>query len=165
MLESFNQHGKVVFTALFAAVLAGCAGTAPKQEPKPTPPDTQCMPAAQGDALIGAWLSVRKHSGVSGQLKTFFDLRADGTMEYAEQLTRPSQPPQGLSEKGCWRREGNSLVLRTLESNGSPVDADDPIYVNRYTLTGQAGDRLKMQSPEGVKLEARRMSPGYRLGW
>ena len=168
MLEAFNRHVEPALTrpalaAVFVAVLAGCAAPAPER--KPPPADTECVSAAQGDALIGSWLNVRKHAGVSGELKTLFELHPDGTMQYTEQLTRPGRAPQGLMEKGCWRRDGNTLVLRTLESNGSPVDVDDPIYVNRYALSGVAGERLKLRSPDGVQMDARRMSPGYRLGW
>ena len=168
MLEAFHHHGnrpltKPALVALFVAVLAGC--TAPAPERTPPPADTECVPAAQGDALVGTWLNVRKHAGVSGELKTLFELHADGTMQYMEQLTRPGRAPQGLMEKGCWRRDGETLVLRTLESNGSPVDVEDPIYVNRYALSGAAGERLKLRSPDGVQMDARRMSPGYKLSW
>ncbi len=145
------------------ALLAGCAG--PAEQKRASPDDTACVPAAQADPLVGKWLSVRRESGVSGELKTFFDLRADGTMSYTEQLTRPKRPPQGLAETGCWRRDGDAFVLRTLESNGSPVDTKDPIYQNRYQLTGKAGERLSLRSPDGVKLDARRMPPDYRLAW
>lgn len=163
MLETRNRHARPLLMVALGLALAGCAGTAPERKPATT--DTVCTPVAPNDALIGPWLSVRKHAGVSGELKTLFDLRADGTMQYMEQLTRPRRAPQGLMETGCWQRDGNTLVLRTLESNGSPVDVDDPIYVNRYTLSGQPGERLRMRSPDGVSLDARRMSPGYRLTW
>ena len=168
MLEALNRHeGRALMrptiAAAFVAVLAGCAAPAPERTPPPA--DTECVAAAKGDGLVGTWLSSRKHAGVSGELKTLFELRPDGTMQYMEQLTRPGRAPQGLMEKGCWRRDGQTLVLRTLESNGSPVDVEDPIYVNRYALSGATGERLKLRSPDGVQLDARRMSAGYRLSW
>lgn len=149
--------------AVFAVVvLAGCV--APR--PGPAPQDhTRCRVAAPGDALVGNWLSVRKQSGVAGELRTHIVLQADGTMSYGEQLSRSGRAPQGLAETGCWRREGQVMVLRTVESNGSPVDPDDPIYVNRYQITREAGDRLSLQTSDGVRLDARRMPPDYRLPW
>src|SRR5690606_12279535 len=96
-------------------------------------------------------------------LRTLVSLRADGTMSYDEQLTRPRKAPQGLSETGCWQRDGQALVLRTVESNGSPVDLEDPIYINRYTLNRETPERITLTGSDGVKLEARRMPPDYRL--
>ncbi len=86
-------------------------------------------------------------------------------MSYTEQLSRPGKLPQGLSETGCWYRDGQAVVLRTVESNGSPVDLDDPIYVNRYAVTQESGNRVRLQSSDGVRLDARRMPPDYRLPW
>jgi len=148
------------------AVLAGCA--APPQQPSSqVAPEslTTCKPGASEDMLTGVWLSMRRQPGVSGELKTFIELRPDGTMNYAEQLTRPKRAPQGLAEKGCWYREGQTLVLRTLESNGSPVDPEDPIYMNRYEIKSEARERLQLTSPEGARLDAKRMPPDYRLSW
>lgn len=153
----------VFVAATFALlVLAGCAG------PRSTPPPqdlTRCVAAEPDDALVGNWLSVRRASGVAGELRTHIVLNADGTMQYGEQLSRPGKAPQGLAETGCWQREGGALALRTLESNGSPVDLDDPIYMNRYSLTGEAGDRLGLQTADGTRLDAKRMPPDYRLPW
>ena len=145
------------------AVLGGCA--APQPERAPERPDTSCKAAAPGDSLVGNWLSVRRESGVAGELRSFFALQADGTMNYAEQLRRPKHPPQGLAETGCWHREGSTLVLRTVESNGSPVDLDDPIYVNRYQITRESVERLGLTTPDGARIDARRMPPDYRLAW
>lgn len=140
------------------AVLAGCAvSTAPQQEQ-----DTRCKPAAANDNLVGNWLSVRKQSGVAGELHTMFTLNADGTMAYAERLKRGRQPSQGLSETGCWERDGQGIKLRTLESNGSPVDLQDPIYVNRYQVKSLSGSRLQLLF-QGATLDARKMPPDYRL--
>lgn len=148
---------------VLAILLAGCVAQRPvMQAPKD---DTRCTEAAAGDALIGNWLSIRKQPGVSGELRTHFMLSADGTMRYGEQLVRPRGAPQGLSETGCWRREGQTMILRTIESNGSPVDTDDPIYVNRYQISSEAADRLVLQTSDGMRLEARRMPSDYRLPW
>lgn len=157
-----KSHALAAVT-LAALVLAGCA--APPPEPAPAPDETRCTAATAGDALVGSWLSVRKQSGVAGELRTHIVLNADGTMNYGEQLSRPGKAPQGLAETGCWRREGQTMVLRTVESNGSPVDLKDPIYVNRYQIAREAGDRLGLQAPDGARLDARRMPPDYRLPW
>ncbi|NLC37613.1 MAG: hypothetical protein GX772_14470 [Alcaligenaceae bacterium] len=158
------RNGPVLLAmaALAALMLAGCA--APRQEAA-EPVDTRCTAAAAGDALTGSWLSVRKQAGVAGELRTHIVLYEDGTMSYGEQLSRRGKAPQGLAETGCWQREGHALVLRTIESNGSPVDLHDPIYINRYQITREAGDRLGLQSSDGVRLDARRMPPDYRLPW
>lgn len=157
-----SRRPALAMAALAAAVLAGCV--APRPEPAPHD-DTRCSTAAPGDALVGNWLSVRKQSGVAGELRTHIVLKADGTMSYGEQLSRSGKAPQGLAETGCWRREGQVMVLRTVESNGSPVDPNDPIYVNRYQITRESGDRLSLQTSDGVRLDARRMPPDYRLPW
>lgn len=149
--------------ALLVAIgLAGCAAPPPAAPPQD---DTRCTVSDAGDPLVGSWLSVRRQAGVTGELRTHIMLNADGTMQYGEQLRRSGQAPQGLMETGCWRRDGQTLVLRTLESNGSPVDRDDPIYVNRYTLAPGASDRLGLQGADGVRLDARRMPSDYRLHW
>jgi len=148
--------------ALAAMVLAGCVG--PRPEPAPQD-DTRCSAAAPSDALLGNWLSVRKQPGVAGELRTHIVLHADGAMSYGEQLRRAGRAPQGLAETGCWWRDGQMVVLRTVESNGSPVDRNDPIYVNRYQITRESGDRVALQASDGVRLDARRMPPDYRLPW
>jgi len=144
-----------------AVLLAACAG---RQPAPPAPPsEITCKAATAGDALVGNWLSVRRQAGVVGELKTLFSLHADGTMSYGEQLSRPKKAPQGLSETGCWHREGRTLVLRTIASNGSPVDLQDPIYVNRYRITRESGERVGLHGPDGAELNAKRMPPDYRL--
>ncbi|NYT22104.1 hypothetical protein H0A73_00655 [Alcaligenaceae bacterium] len=149
-------------TVCVAAVLAACAGPQPERAPPP-PPETACTAAGAGDPLVGNWLSVRRQAGVVGELRTLISLHADGTMSYGEQLSRPGKAPQGLGETGCWQRDGGELVLRTVESNGSPVDLQDPIYVNRYRITREPGERVGLRAPDGADLNARRMPPDYRL--
>lgn len=148
----------VVFAAAF---LAGCAGTQPERAAAPEP--TRCTAPADGDPLVGSWMGVRKQPGVAGELRTHMHLRADGTMSYAEQLSRPGKAPQGLMEAGCWQREDEAMVLRTLESNGSPVDPEDPIYKNRYQVTRESAERISLKTPDGAALNARRMPADYRL--
>ena len=144
-------------------LLAACAPTTPhvtKTQAQATPP--ACVAASSGDPLVGNWLSVASEKGVAGSLRTLYTLNADGTMSYVEQIKRPRAPSQGLYETGCWSHEGQTLVLRTLASNGSPVNLDDPIYVNRYRVDQATAAKLRMQGPDGG-VTARRMSPGYRL--
>jgi len=143
--------------------LAGC--TAPVTAP-PVPETTTaptCVAAATGEPLIGNWLSVRKQKGVAGELRTLFSLNADGTMAYTEQLKRGKNPSQGLDEGGCWRRDKQALVIQTLESNGAPVNLDDPIYTNRYTVVSANANAIALKGEDGTSITARRMSPGYRL--
>lgn len=161
MLNSPRSVRRSIVIGLASAVLAGCAGM--QREKAPAVDETRCVAAAPGDPMIGNWLSVRRASGVEGELRTLVTLRADGTMSYEEQLSRRGRAPQGLAESGCWRLEGETLVLRTVMSNGSPVDLDDPIYVNRYSLTQRSGERIRLQAPDGARLDARRMPPDYRL--
>jgi len=146
----------------WAALLAGCA--APTSSPPPKVPEPPaCQAAAQGEALVGNWLSVRSQKGVSGELRTLFTLNADGTMAYSEQLKRGKHPSQGLSETGCWQRTQQTLTLRTLASNGAAVILDDPIYTNHYTIVSVSDKALSLTEADGTALHARRMSPGYRL--
>lgn len=161
-MHAFSDRRALIAAAAFAALtLAGCAGVRPDRAPAPD--ETRCAAAAAGDGLVGSWLSVRKQSGVAGELRTHIVLQADGTMRYAEQLSRKGRAPQGLAETGCWQRDGQVVVLRTVESNGSPVDLDDPIYVNRYQLTRESGERIGLRAPDGAQLDARRMPADYRL--
>lgn len=143
-----------------AALIAGCA---PLKTAPPEPRIPTCETAAMNDQAIGNWLSVRKQKGVAGELRTLFVLQPDGTMAYTEHLKRGKHPSQGLEETGCWKREGQMLILRTLQSNGSPIPLDDPIYTNRYALVSVTASAITLRAADGVVINARRMSPGYRL--
>ena len=149
---------RVACMAVAGVVLAGCAAPAARKPP----PDTTCKPAAANDSLVGNWLSVRKQTGVAGELYTLFTLKADGTMAYAERLKRGRQPSQGLSETGCWERDGQGIKLRTLASNGVPVDLHDPIYVNRYQIKAHSASALDL-GYQGTTLKARKMPADYRM--
>ena len=154
---------RLSMAAAGAAVLGALAGCAPIKPAAPPPAATPtCTPAAAGDALVGNWLSVTAQKGVAGSLRTLYTLNPDGTMSYVEQVKRPRTPSQGLEESGCWTRDGDTLVLRTLESNGVPVNLDDPIYSNRYRIIRADASELRLQGEQG-SIRARRMSPGYRL--
>lgn len=148
--------------AAVLGMLAGCAPTKPATAPSTPPAAPSCTPAAAGDSLVGNWLSVAAQKGVAGALRTLYTLNPDGTMTYVEQIKRPRAPSQGLEESGCWSRDRDTLVLRTLESNGVPVNLDDPIYSNRYRIVRSDARELRLQGPQG-SVRARRMSPGYRL--
>jgi hypothetical protein len=158
-----KSHIPCGLAAVALLLTAGCA-TRPAAPPSARPPaqTVQCRAAPAGEALVGTWLSQGREKGIAGQMRTLFVLRPDGTMAYAEQLVRGKRPPQGLDESGCWHREGQTLVLRTTQSNGVAVDLHDPIYVNRYAIVSQAGKALTLRGRDGV-LKARRMPPGYRL--
>lgn len=142
--------------------LAACAPVTPPATVSAEPRPAACTPAAAGDPLVGNWLSVASQRGLAGALRTLYTLGPDGKMTYVEQVKRPRAPSQGLQETGCWSHEGHTLILRTLVSNGSPVNLNDPIYTNRFTITRTSSTELHMRGPDGL-VQARRMSPGYRL--
>lgn len=150
---------------LVGGLMAACSAYAPVPSPlAPTPQAPElCQSVNASDPLVGNWLSKRKEKGVVGELRTLFTLKADGSMLYTEQLKRPRQPSQGLSESGCWWRDGNQLVLKTLESHGLKVDNDDPIYTNHYSISHSSADKLRLRSRDGVTHSTERTSPGYRL--
>ncbi|MEZ2722266.1 hypothetical protein ACBP46_12685 [Paenalcaligenes hominis] len=143
--------------------LAACTSFPPPPAAPEAPKKTVCEPVSADDPLVGNWLSKRQEKGVAGELRTLFTLQADGRMLYTEQIKRPRQPSQGLSENGCWWRDGDQLILKTLESNGSPVDIEDPIYENRYSVSHSSTDKLRLQGSDGVQHNTTRTSPGYRL--
>ncbi len=147
---------------LVVVSLAACAPTSPPVAVQAPAARPACVPAATGDPLVGNWLSVAAQKGVAGTLRTLYTLNPDGTMSYVEQVKRPNTPSQGLYESGCWSHQGQTLVLRTLDSNGLPVNLDDPIYTNRYHLVRISNQELHLQGPDGA-VRAKRMSPGYRL--
>ena len=160
-MDRMRIHVGAAGAALLA--LAACAPIKPAPAPAAEPPARpSCTAAAAGDPLVGNWLSVRSQKGVAGALRTLYTLNADGTMHYVEQIKRPRAPSQGLYESGCWSHDGQTLTLRTLESNGSPVTLDDPIYTNHYRVVRVTAAELQISGPGGAA-KARRMSPGYRL--
>lgn len=164
MIRSILRTRWCLFTIASIAMLAGCAIQPPVSEPDTlvqTPP--ACTPVSEAEPLLGNWLAVHSQKGVSGELRTLFTLQADGTMAYTEQLKRKGKPSQGLSETGCWYRDGQDLVLKTQESYGVLVELNDPIYTNRYAVISIEEKLLRLTTPFGVKITARRMSPGYRL--
>jgi len=155
-------------TALLASVLlSACAvkppAPAPQAQAPAKPAHPACQPAAAGEALTGNWLSKHRQKGVVGELRTLFTLQADGSMAYTEQVKRPNKPSQGLNESGCWKREGNALILDTQESNGVITEPGDPIYQNSYTIVSVTARNLVLRSQDGATYRLTRMSPGYRL--
>lgn len=150
---------------LAGLVLTGCAqqqGSQNRVEQQPVSLEA-CKPAQADDQLVGNWLSKRQEKGVAGELRTLFTLQQSGQMAYTEQLKRARQPSQGLSETGCWWREGNTLVLETRESNGVEVDTADPIFTNRFSVTRLEAERLVLSSSSGSRYVLTRTSQGYRL--
>lgn len=149
---------------VLGSVVAACGSFPPPSAPivqAKTP--VGCEAVSADELLVGNWLNKRQEKGVVGELRTLFTLQADGRMLYTEQLKRPRQPSQGLSESGCWWRDGNKLVLQTLESNGVAVDNDDPIYINSYDIQRLNQDKLSLRDGQGQRINTERTSPGYRL--
>lgn len=159
----FPSYPRILLGGLGAVLLAGCVATVDKPPVAVQPAIPECQPAAAGDPLVGNWLSVRTQKGVVGELRTLFTLHADGTMAYTELLKRGKQPSQGLAETGCWQHSQQALVIQTLESNGAPINLEDPIYKNNYTIMSVNTKVLTLQGPDGKTIKARSMSPGYRL--
>ena len=163
MYDFLLRQRTLLMAAATMVFIAGCAApvTAPPQPP--AKPEVKCQAAAAGEALTGNWLNVRKQKGVAGELRTLFTLHADGVMSYTEKLKRGKNPSQGLEETGCWQRQQQTLTLQTLASNGAPVDVNDPIYTNRYTIVSASGNIMTLKASDGTTIRAKRMSPGYRL--
>lgn len=167
-MKKANFLRRSSWTALLASVLlSACAvkppAPAPQAQAPAKPAHPACQPAAAGEALTGNWLSKHRQKGVVGELRTLFTLQADGSMAYTEQVKRPNKPSQGLNESGCWKREGNALILDTQESNGVITEPGDPIYQNRYTIVSVTARNLVLRSQDGATYRLTRMSPGYRL--
>ncbi len=144
-----------------AALLVGGCAQAPKQAKHTS--EINCVSPGNA-ALEGNWLGDRKQAGVAGSFQVWMHLRPDGSMTYAERLQRQGKPSQSLRETGCWQHDaGNGdLILRTLKSNGAWVEADDPIYVNRYSSVVQGAGQLRLGSGQsGFSLK--RMPDDYRL--
>lgn len=148
--------------AVLSITLAGCAPVSQPAKPAAQVSLPNCTAPRASDPLIGNWLSVTAQQGVAGSVRTLYTLQPDGKMIFVEQVKRPRTPSQGLRETGCWTHEGQNLVLRTLESNGSPVNLDDPIYTNRYQVIQSSTNALQLRGASGT-VRAKRMSPGYRL--
>lgn len=163
MVKSSLRSIGLGLAGVFAILVAGCTAPVVPEAPPSPPGPPSCTPAAQADGLTGNWLAVRSQKGVAGELRTLFALQADGTMAYTEQLKRSGKPSQGLSEAGCWEHSSGVLTIQTHESNGYPVDINDPIYTNQYTIVSADDKLLRLKSPDGATITAKRMSPGYRL--
>lgn len=163
------QASRTLVVIAIGGLLAACQTMAPTPTPQAqtttsaAPAVPACQPVLPDDPMVGNWLSKRTEKGVAGELRTLFTLQADGKMLYTEQIKRPRQPSQGLSETGCWWREGGVLVLKTIESNGAKVDEDDPIYVNRYDIQKNTSQQLQLRDSSGLRIKAAKTSPGYRL--
>ncbi len=164
-----KRKGMNYLAGMAVLALAGCVTmpTEPQTTNQPSVAvDTRpvaCTPANAEDPVIGNWLSKRNEKGIQGELRTLVTLQANGQMLYTEQVKRPRQPSQGLSEAGCWTRDGQTIVLQTLESNGLPVEADDPLFTNRFAIERQQGKRLVVRAETGARYTLEQVSPGYRL--
>lgn len=164
MNKVFLRTSRAAVCLAVGVVAAGCAvkSNKPAAPSAAVPVQVQCQAAKAGDATVGNWYGVRTQRGVAGQLHVLIRLKADGTMSYEEQLKRGKKPSQNLGETGCWQHEQQTLVLRTLRSNGEKVESDDPIYSNRYTVSSQTQQALVLNGHQG-QLRARRMPDNYRL--
>lgn len=163
-----KRKGMMYVGAVMLLALAGCntIPTATQTNQASTTLETRsvaCTPANAEDPVIGNWLSKRQEKGIQGELRTLVTLQANGQMQYTEQVKRPRQPSQGLSEAGCWVRDGQSLVLHTRESNGVAVEEDDPLFTNRFVIERHQGKRLVVRAETGARYTLEQVSPGYRL--
>ncbi|WP_459616869.1 hypothetical protein [Bordetella sp. 2513F-2] len=159
--------------ACAALALAGCSSPRPAstaaaaqgEAPAPKPAAPACVPAGQGDPMVGTWYSTYRQPGFAGDFQTLTVLSADGTMRYESQIKMGRRTRPALREQGCWTVAGGIYTMQTTMSNGEPVDAADPIYRNRYQVEKVEPARLTLRElkPGGQKITARRMQPGYRL--
>ena len=150
----------LLLSPIAALLVVGCAPM-PKQAVHTS--EIKCEPSGNID-LAGNWLGQRNQAGVAGSFQVWMNLHPDGTMSYAERLQRKGKPAQSLRETGCWQRDASTgeLVLRTLKSNGAWVEANDPIYVNRYPYALQGSGQLKLREGQSAFL-LKRMPNDYRL--
>ena len=158
---------RVGVAAGLSMALLGCVTTSPhatktNQADKYDAAFKGCLLAGQDEPVVGNWLSVRKEAGVAGEIRLQIRLHADGSMHYVEQLKRGNKPPQTLSEIGCWYKEGSDLVLRTTHSNGSQVEASDPIYIQHHAI-GEVTEKGMVLNMDGKDIRLRRTKPDYRL--
>lgn len=152
---------KFIITIACSSVLLAC--TTVNQDTSAIADVTPaCVPVAADNLLVGNWLSVTSQKGVAGAVRTLYTLNQDGTMLFVQQVKRANTPSQGIYESGCWSYADNEIVLRTYESNGLPVNPDDPIYTNAYRLIDQDGAQIHLHGSAG-EIRAKRMPAGYRL--
>lgn len=150
-------------------VLAGCVARKPavitEAQPADPPKPVACAPAKNGDPMIGTWLSNTRPRDVSGDLQSLIVLSADGTMAYESLLKIGRKTRPALRETGCWSVADGVYTMQTTKSAGEPVDANDPIYLNRYRVekVEQAKLTLRELKSGGQVVTARRMPTGYRL--
>lgn len=150
-------------------ILAGCAARKPaaitEGKPAETAKPVACTPAKAGDPMIGTWLSNSRPKDVAGDMQSLIVLSADGTMSYESLLKIGRKTRPALRETGCWSVADGVYTMRTTQSAGEPVDANDPIYVNRYRVekVEQSKFALRELKSGGMPLTARRMPAGYRL--
>ncbi|MCY1200619.1 hypothetical protein D9M72_120510 [compost metagenome] len=150
-------------------VLAGCAARKPaaitEVRPAEPPKPAACVPARSGDPMIGTWLSNTRPRDVSGDLQSLIVLSADGTMAYESLLKIGRKTRPALRETGCWTVADGIYTMQTTKSAGEPVDANDPIYLNRYRVEKVEQARLTLRELKsgGQVMTARRMPAGYRL--
>ncbi|OZI40774.1 hypothetical protein CEG14_03165 [Bordetella genomosp. 1] len=170
MIRSYLSWTRAAGMGLIVGVaLAGCAVKKPAEnagaaEPAP-PKKVVCTPASANSPMVGTWYSVSRPRGFAGDFQSLTVLSADGTMSYETQLKVGKRTRPALRETGCWTHDNGIYTLQTTQSNGEPVDADDPIYRTAYKV--ESVDRTKLTLREmksnGQVVTARRMQPGYRM--
>lgn len=168
MSSSFFRRGSAACAVVI--VLGACtARQQPSAPPAPVatgaPKPVVCLPAPAGSPLVGTWYSSTTPRGVAGAMQTITVLGADGRMHYESQLKIGKRIRPGLRESGCWSYADGIFLMQTTASNGEPVDAGDPIYVNRYRVESVDRARLVLRDIKagGQRLTAKRMPQGYRL--
>ena len=168
MSSVFLRSAGIACTIL---ILAGCAARKPatitEAQPAEPPKPVACQPAKAGDPMIGTWLSNSRPRDVSGDMQSLIVLSADGTMSYESLLKIGRKTRPALRETGCWSVADGIYTMRTTKSAGEPVDANDPIYLNRYRIEKVEQSKLAMRELKsgGILLTARRMPAGYRLAY
>ena len=98
-------------------------------------------------------------------MHTLITLRADGTIVYDTQLKIGKRMRPGLRETGCWTYGKAVLELRTLRYNGDDIDANDPIYQNRWRVESVNATRFVARDQRSLtqSLTARKMPDSFKL--
>lgn len=166
MSSSFLRSAGLVCTVL---LVAGCAvkkPAAPAVAATPAAPKPMaCVPVSANDPMVGTWYAVSKPRGVSGDFQSLTVLAANGSMTYETQLKIGRKTRPALRESGCWNVADGVYTMQTTFSSGEMVDADDPIYRNKYRVEKVDATKLTLREMKtnGQVVTARKMQSGYRL--
>ena len=155
--------------AVVCLVLAGCGIPRPSDSPLILAPDNLpepvCVAPTSGQALTGVWYTVRKQTGVAGEVQTLLTLSPDGKMRQQIRVKQGRNIRSELRETGCWEAPQDKLVLRISRSNGEMVDYRDPMYTLTFFIERNDKRRLvfREDKPDSKPATAQRVQDSFRL--